>query len=156
MTLASLAPRSENPAIALPGTKSLADKSRVFSAKKKRSFSPELLARSLELAPANGKTGVSWSRSKSFGAVDLEALRAITRLDEVKRRIDSWQFGKRCVYIISGLRAAVDSFTVTDKKASEASGSVDGSGPVPAGGMMPLEVGGGSSGASGDKSSRSY
>ncbi|KLU91873.1 hypothetical protein MAPG_10822, partial [Magnaporthiopsis poae ATCC 64411] len=35
----------------------------------------------------------------------------------------------------------VDSFTVTDKKASEVSGSVGGSGPVPAGGMMP--VGGG-------------
>ncbi|KLU91872.1 hypothetical protein MAPG_10821 [Magnaporthiopsis poae ATCC 64411] len=36
-------------------------------------ISPELLARSLELAPANGKTDVSWSRSKSFGAVDLKA-----------------------------------------------------------------------------------
>lgn len=166
MTLASLGPQSENPTIALPATKTLVEKSRAFSAEKERSFGFELLAKFLELASANGKTDVSWSRNKSFSAVDHEvrtldgvftpeALRAVTRLKEVKRHIGSGQFGKRCVYIITGLRVAVDSFTVTDEKASKVSGSLGGSGPVPAGGV-PLEVGGGLSGANEDKSSRSY
>ncbi|KAK3375676.1 hypothetical protein B0T24DRAFT_698101 [Lasiosphaeria ovina] len=165
-TLASLGPHSENPTIALPATKSLVEKGRAFSAEKIRSFGFELLAKFLELASANGTADVSWSRNKSFGAVDHEvrtldgafapaALRAITRLEEVRRHIDSGRFGKRCVYIVSGLRVAVDSFTVTDERASKVSGSVGGSGPVPAG-AAPVEVGGGVSGAREDTGSRSY
>lgn len=165
-TLASLGPGSENPTIPIPEAKSLVERSRAFAAETRRSFGFELLAKFLELAAANGKTDVSWSRNKTFSAVDHEvrtldgafepeALRAITRLEEVRRHIDGGRFGKRCVYIISGLRIAVDSFTVTDEKASSVSGSVGGSGPVPAGGL-PLEVGGGLSGANEHTSNRSY
>lgn len=166
VTLASLGPQSENPTIALPETKVLVEKSRAFSDEKGRSFGFELLAKFLELASANGKTDVLWSRNKSFSAVDHEVrtldgafapstLRAITRLEEVRRHMDSGKFGKRCVYIISGLRVAVDSFTVTDEKASNVSVSAGGAGSLPTG-AVPLEVGGGLSGAREDKRNRSH
>ncbi|KAL8417660.1 hypothetical protein RB594_001349 [Gaeumannomyces avenae] len=165
-TLASLGPQSEHPTIAIPEAKSLVERGRVFSANKKRSFGFELLAKFLELASANGKTDMSWSRNKSFSAVDHEVrtldgvfapetLRAIARLDEVKRHMDSGRFGKRWVYIITGLRVAVDSFTVTDEKHFKASGSAAGSGLVPAG-RTPLGLRGELSGAREDTSDRSY
>ena len=166
MTLASLGPESDNPTITIPGPKSIVEKGRTFAAQTTRSFGFELLAKFLELAEANGKTDVSWSRNKSFSAVDHDvrtldgvftpaALRAVAGLEEVKRHIDSGRFGKRCVYIITGLRVAVDSFTVTDEKATKVSGSLGGSGPVPAGGV-PVEVGGGLSVANERTSNRSY
>ena len=81
-------------------------------------FSFKLLAKFLELATANGKTDVLWSRNKGFGAVDHEvrtldgafmpeALWAIIRLEEAKEHINSGRFGKRCMYVISGLHVAV-------------------------------------------------
>ncbi len=166
MTLASLGPKSDNPTIPIPAPNSIVEKGRAFDAKTTRSFGFELLAKFLDLASANGKTDVSWSRNKSFSAVDHDvrtldgvftpaALRAVTGLEEVKRHIDSGRFGKRCVYIITGLRVAVNSFTVTDEKATKVSGSLGGSGPVPAGGV-PVEVGGGLSGANEWTSNRSY
>ncbi len=89
------------------------------------------------------------------GVFTPAALRAVIGLEEVKRHIDSGRFGKRRVYIITGLRVAVDSFTVTDEKATKVSGSLGGSGPVPAGGV-PIEVGGALSGANERTSNRSY
>ncbi|KAK4118025.1 hypothetical protein N657DRAFT_464573 [Parathielavia appendiculata] len=166
-TLASLGPQSDNPTIPIPATTVLVEKGRAFAAETKRSFGFELLAKFLALASASGMADVSWSRNKSFSAVDHEvrtldgdafapaALRAITRLEEVRRHIEGGRFGRRCVYVITGLRVAVDPFTVTDERASKVTGSVGGSGPVPADGV-PVEAGGGLSGSNEHTSNRSY
>ncbi|KND92434.1 hypothetical protein TOPH_02943 [Tolypocladium ophioglossoides CBS 100239] len=152
VTLASLA---EHPTIALPEVSSIVEKNRSFSAEKSRSFGLELFAKCLDMASA--KTDVSWYKNKSFAAVDHEvrtyngvfapeALKAVVELLDVKRHIHSGQFGKRCVYIISGLRLARQSITITDEKGNKTAGSLGGSGPVPAG-TVPVALGGNISGS---------
>lgn len=137
-----------------------------FSAEKSRSFGFELLAKFIELASTNSKTDVSWSARKSYSAVRHEvrtldgvftpaALRAITQLDGVKDHMDSGMFGKRCAYIISGIRVALDPILVTDDKERKTAGSVGGSGPVPTG-VVPVELGGGISGSNERKENKSF
>ncbi|KAH8811299.1 hypothetical protein F5884DRAFT_749691 [Xylogone sp. PMI_703] len=66
---------------------------------------------------------------------------AITAIHEVRDHINPGIFGKSPVYIISGLRIAKSSFSVTKEAGSSFSGNICGSGP-PAG-TVPVEVGGG-------------
>jgi len=123
VTLASLGP-PDHPSIVLPPTASLIE-NRAFSADKSRSFGVELLAKVIELASANAKTDISWYRNKSFSAVDhevrtyngpfaAESLHAVTQIDAVKKHMSSGIYGKRAVYIITGLRVAKESITITD------------------------------------------
>ncbi|KLU83938.1 hypothetical protein MAPG_02987 [Magnaporthiopsis poae ATCC 64411] len=164
--LASLGPQSENPTIPLPEVKTIVENNRAFPAETSRSFGFELLAKFIELASANGKTDVSWSASKSYSAVRHEvrtldgaftpaALRAITQLDEVKEHMRSGRFGKRCAYIISGIRVALDSIAVTDNRRRKLVGSVGGSGPTPAG-AVPTELEVSISGSNESKEGRSF
>ena len=166
VTLASLGPGSKHPTIALPEVKTIIEKNRSFSTEQSRSFGFELLTKFMELASANGKADVSWYKNKAFSAVDHEvrsyngaftpeALKAVVELEEVKRHINSGRFAKRCVYIISGLRVARESFTVTDEKGKKTAASVGGSGPVPAG-TVPIEMGGSISGSREDKRTDDY
>ncbi|KAL7893739.1 hypothetical protein HDV63DRAFT_381101 [Trichoderma sp. SZMC 28014] len=148
ITLASLA---DYPTIVLPEITSIVEKNRSFSNDKDRSFGTKLFAKFLEIA--NGEIDMSRDKSKtrSFGAVDHEvrafsgafttdALKAIVALDNVKKHIDSGRFGKRYVYIISGLRVAQQSFTVTDEKGSKTAASAGASVPIPTG-AVPAAVG---------------
>ncbi|KAH6614622.1 hypothetical protein B0J18DRAFT_374141 [Chaetomium sp. MPI-SDFR-AT-0129] len=162
-TLASLA---DHPTIALPKSKSIIEKNRSFTSEKSRSFGLELFAKFLNIASANGKTDVSWYKNKSFSAVDHEvrayngafspeALKAIMRLDAVKKHIDSGRFGQRHVYIISGLRVAQQSFTVTYEQGKKTEGALGGSGSVPAG-TVPVALGGNVSGSRKDKRTDGY
>lgn len=147
ITLASLA---DCPMIDLPEIKSIVEKNRSFSNDKDRSFGTKLFAKFLEIANAKMDMSLYKSENRSFGAVDHEvrafngafttdALRAIVALDNVKRHINSGRFGKRYVYIISGLRVAQQSFTVTDEKGSKTAASVGASVPIP--GAVPDAVG---------------
>lgn len=162
----SLASLVDHPTITLPEIKSIIEKNRSFSTEKSRSFGLELFAKFLDLANANAKTDVSWYKSKSFSAVDHEVrmyngafteetLSAILALGNVKRHVDSGRFGKRCVYIISGLRVAKQSFTVTDEKEKKTATSLGGSGPAPAG-TVPFELGGNLTGSRDDMRKDGY
>lgn len=163
ITLTSLA---DHPTIGLPEVRSIVEKSRSFSAGESRSFGLKLFARFLDMASANAKTDVSWYKNGSFSAVDHEVrayngalteetLKAVLALDNVKRHIDSGRFGKRCVYIISGLRVAQQSFTVADEKGNKTAASLGGSGLVPAA-TVPVTLGGEISGSREDKRKNGY
>ncbi|KAI0515127.1 hypothetical protein F5B22DRAFT_203259 [Xylaria bambusicola] len=69
-----------------------------------------------------------------------EMVAAIANLPAVRAQIDSGMFGKRPVYIVSGLRIATSSFTVTKERGSNFSMEAEASGP-PAG-TLPVEIGG--------------
>ncbi|KAL8367022.1 hypothetical protein RB595_007613 [Gaeumannomyces hyphopodioides] len=162
-TLASLA---SHPAIVLPTAQSIVEKNRSFTVEKSRSFGLKLLASFLDFASVNGKTDLSRHKSQSFGAADHEvrayngafspeALEAIVGLDGVKKHIRSGRFGPRHVYVISGLRVARQSFTVTDEQEKKTEVDVGGSRPVPAG-TVPFQLGGNFSRSREDRRMDSY
>ncbi|GAP92589.1 hypothetical protein SAMD00023353_8600040 [Rosellinia necatrix] len=69
-----------------------------------------------------------------------EAVSAIANLPAVRAQIDSGMFGKRPVYVVSGLRIATSSFTVARERGSGFAVEAGASGP-PAG-TLPVEMGG--------------
>ncbi|KAL6902512.1 hypothetical protein GGI43DRAFT_342175 [Trichoderma evansii] len=139
VTLASL---TDHPTIALPEIQSIVEKNLSFSNEKTRSFGVKLFAKFIEIASA--KIDVSLYKNQSFSTVDhevrtysrtftSETLKAIVALDNVKQHIDSGRFGKRRVYIISGIRVAQQSFTVTNHKKRQVATSLGMSGFMPIG-----------------------
>ncbi|KAI0878594.1 hypothetical protein GGS24DRAFT_443414 [Hypoxylon argillaceum] len=149
VTLASL---TDHPTIALPEVRTIIEKNHSFSSEKNRSVGLGLFAKFLEIANVNDKVDESWYNNKSFGTVDHEVqayngaftsatLKAIVALEDVRRHIHSGRFGKRYVYIISGLRVAQQSFTVADEVGKTTEISLEGSGSITAG-TTPVEVGG--------------
>ncbi|PNP46432.1 hypothetical protein THARTR1_10754 [Trichoderma harzianum] len=139
---ATLASITSYPAIVLPETKSIVEKNVSFSAEKTRSFGLELFTKLLD---------VSWYKNKSFSAVDHEVqtyqgafapetLKAILALDNVKKHIESGRFGKRRVYIITGLRVVRQSVTITEEKGRNTASSVGASGFAPTG-IVPAILG---------------
>ncbi|KAI1742162.1 hypothetical protein F4680DRAFT_41820 [Xylaria scruposa] len=69
-----------------------------------------------------------------------EMVTAIANVPAVRAHIDSGMFGKRPAYIVSGLRIATSSFTVTKERGSNFTVEAEASGP-PAG-TLPVEIGG--------------
>ncbi|TGJ83985.1 hypothetical protein E0Z10_g4750 [Xylaria hypoxylon] len=66
-----------------------------------------------------------------------ETVTAIANIHAVRAHINSGMFGKRPFYIVSGLRIATSSFTVTKERSSNLTFESEGSGPP-----LPVEVGG--------------
>lgn len=139
-TLASLAP---HPTIApaLPPVRTLTEKNRTFTTSTSRSLGLALLADFLALASAHARTERARSCARSFSPVDHdvrfydgvfapEVLKEIVDLDAVKRHMESGgRFGgKRCVYLITGLRVATGSFTVTEERGKRTVVAVGGEG----------------------------
>ncbi|KAL5867506.1 hypothetical protein ACKVWM_011437 [Pyricularia oryzae] len=165
LALASLR-SNEHPEIVLPEIDTLHESSHVHSHSSKRSGELNALAKLADLASASTSAGLSLIKEWSLGSVDLEvqtfsnalsknALKAITRLEPVRKHINSGIFGKKPVYIISGLRVAKTSFQVMDQIRSTASMSIGASGPAPAW-VLPVEIGGGISGSCEKNRSDSY
>lgn len=165
VALASLDPNT-HPHIALPNVTTVVEPNHTHSRSSNRSIGFELFAKFLDLASASGTTDISRDKNKSFGAVDHEvrsfgralsedALRGILALPRVKRHMNGGRFGKRPVYIISGLRVARDSFQVTNAVGSAASVELAASEAIPAG-PVPLEVGGAVSGSRGNEVTDGY
>ncbi|KAL8299218.1 hypothetical protein RB594_003662 [Gaeumannomyces avenae] len=147
----------EHPEIVLPGIETLLEPGHFHSHGSKRSGGANFLAKFVDLASASANANMSRYKEWSLGKVDLEvrtfnkaisedSLKAITRLERVKRYMSSGRFGKKPVYIISGLRVAKDSFQVMDQAGSVAFMSMEASGPTPAW-TLPLELGAGISGS---------
>ncbi|ORY63911.1 uncharacterized protein BCR38DRAFT_474488 [Pseudomassariella vexata] len=155
-----------HPEIPIPEIKTQVERYHAHSERSSRSFGGELFARFPSLASAEVRADVSRSTNRMFGNADHEvrtfasgfrpeSLKAITALPAVKKHILSGRFGKRPVYIISGLRVARDAFTVTDDLESSMSMEIGASGMVPAG-MVPVEAGGGVRWAVGRENGNSY
>jgi hypothetical protein len=131
-----------------------------------RSVSLSIWTKFLEVATASAKTEAGRKNFESYGIVDHEirsfvdpftrsTATAITTLPDVKKHIDTGIFGKKSVYIVTGLRIAKKSFTVKKEVAGNLSREISGSGPH-AGITVPVGVGAGLSGSSERKVTDSY
>ncbi|KAH7305785.1 hypothetical protein B0I35DRAFT_454084 [Stachybotrys elegans] len=150
----ALASLDETPHIPLPEVTTITETGHAHSAGSGRSAGAGVFAKFIDLASASGSADVSSYKNREFGAVDHEvrlfsralgpeALRDIVQLDAIKEFINGGPFGrfrKRPVYLVSGLRVAKDSFSVTDTTGSAASLAAEASASVVA---APLEAGGG-------------
>lgn len=163
---ATLAALKDHPDIAQPETKTLSEKNRGHSSSRSRSAGVDFLAKIMDLASASAKADLSWYKNKSFSSTDHEvrvysgsfapaALRAIVGLESVRRHMEGGRWGKRCVYVITGLRVTPQSFTVTDERGKSLEASAGGSGPAPAG-AAPVELGGNLTGSRGDNKTDGY
>jgi hypothetical protein len=103
------------------------------------------------VASASAEINVGSSASFSYGAVDheihsfVEPLTAetalkIATLPIVQQHMASGVFGKRAVYMVSGVRIAKTSFTVKKETGTNHTIDLSGSGP-PISGLVPLELG---------------
>lgn len=147
---------SEQPKIDLPEIDILQKRSHIYFQSFNRFANISIFAKFVDLVSATTSAGLLCNKEWLFGSVDLEiqtfgkaisrdVLKAITRLEPVKKHINSGIFGKKPVYIITGLRVAKSSFQITDQTKSSATISLGASGPAPAW-VLPLEIGGGISG----------
>ncbi|CAM1506237.1 Fc.00g058780.m01.CDS01 [Cosmosporella sp. VM-42] len=154
LALASLC-SSETPAIPLPEVTTLTEKGHAHSGGSSRSAGVNLFAKILDLASASGRADISRSLDRSFGtvghevrslagALSPEALRSIIQLEAINKFINGGpfdRFRKRPIYLISGLRVAKDSFTVTNTTGSAKSAAADAEvSAVALGAPVPLEV----------------
>lgn len=170
LVLASLGPE-ETPTIKLPDVNIITEPGHTHSTGSSRSASANVFAKFIELASISGSTDISRYQDRSFSEVDHqvrlfsraptpETLRAILQLESVKEYVNGGRFGrfkKRPVYMISGLRVAKDSFSVTEGQGS--STSVAGEASVSAaalGAPLPLEIGAGASTTGEKYESHSY
>jgi hypothetical protein len=137
-------------AIALPATKTIVEPNRAFNRSKWRSDSVGLWAKFEGLASASASADVGKSRSMDYSKTDHEirffadplmpeTVSAIANLPAVRAQIDSGMFGKRAVYIVTGLRIATSSFTVAKEDLSNFTVEAEGSGPPS--GTVPVDVG---------------
>lgn len=105
-----------------------------------RSVSLNILMKFFEVATASAKAEASLKTFESYGIVDHEirffvdpftpsTATAITTLPDVKKHIDKGIFGKKPVYIVTGLRIAKRSFKVKKEIEGNLSGEISGSGP---------------------------
>ncbi|KAF3056076.1 hypothetical protein CFAM422_012934 [Trichoderma lentiforme] len=150
-SLASLSSAS-HPEIILPKINTFTESDHLHSQSKTKSLTTQVFLKLISLALQVGNMNVSRSTKTTYGSVDLETrvfgsgirgdtLKAIVNLAQVKKHIDSGMFGKRPIYIVSGLRIAKDSFQVTRESGSANSTSV-GASTAPVTG--PLSLSGGS------------
>ncbi|KAL7946666.1 hypothetical protein V8C42DRAFT_318487 [Trichoderma barbatum] len=120
---------ASHPNIVLPKINTFTECDHSHSHTKKESLTAQVFLRLVNLAVQVGNVNASRFTKTTYSKVDLEtrvfgggmtedALRAIVGLPQVKKHIDSGMFGKRPVYIISGLRIAKDSFQVTSESES--------------------------------------
>jgi hypothetical protein len=138
-------------AIALPAVKTIVERNRAFNRSKLRSDSVGLWAKFEGLASASASTEAGKSRTTDYSKTDHEirsfvdplmpdTVSATANLPAVQKQINSGVFGKRAVYVVTGLRIATSSFTVTEEDSSNFSVQAEGSGPPS--GTIPAEVGG--------------
>jgi hypothetical protein len=138
-------------AITLPKTSILTETNHVHAKSQARSSGFGSWMQFAAMASSSVNTNVGSNASLSYGAVDheirsfaepltAETASKIATLPVVQQHMDSGMFGKRNVYVISGVRIAKTSFAVTKEKGTNYAVDLSGSGP-PISGSMPLEIG---------------
>ncbi|KAF7503912.1 hypothetical protein GJ744_002993 [Endocarpon pusillum] len=136
--------------IALPATQTLVERNHGHHQSRSRFDSLSLWARFEGLASASTNTEVGAKNSIDYGQTDHEIrsfaepllpdkVTAIANIPTVRKHIHSGMFGKRSVYVVSGLRIATSSFTVTKSESSNFTVGAEASGPPS--GTTPVEVG---------------
>lgn len=139
-------------ALALPPIKTIIEPDHAHYRSTTRSGSLAIWSKFEGLASALVGTDAGKSRSIDYSQTDHEirsfvdplspeTTAAIAKLPSVHEHITSGLFGRRYVYVVTGLRIATSSFTVTVQNETNYGVSVEGSGPALA--VAPLEVGAG-------------
>ncbi|KAI2616650.1 hypothetical protein GGS26DRAFT_441555 [Hypomontagnella submonticulosa] len=140
---------SEVPELGLPPVQTLIEAGHNHTRSTNSSIGGEIKASISELASLGTNLNLQGRNVIQYGTVSHEVrsfsrslskatLELITAQPAVRRHIDSGLFGKRPVYVISGLRIAVDSMGVTKEKSYTRGGGANASGPVTA---APVELG---------------
>ncbi|RYN67296.1 hypothetical protein AA0117_g11634 [Alternaria alternata] len=139
-----------DPKINLPPVEILLEQNHTHSRNLSGSVGGEIWAKFLDLASASMRLELEKRNKLEYGAADHdvhqfkrsltpESLKAIVSQPAVRQYIDSGAFGKRPVYIVSGLRIVKTAMMVTVDKNYTRGGGLKGSGP-PAG-TVPVEAG---------------
>jgi hypothetical protein len=137
--------------IALPATQTLVEPNHTHHQSKSRSDSLSIWAKFQGIASASINTDIGKLHSIDYSKTHHEIrafkdpllpdkVTAIANIPAVRKHIHSGMFGKRPVYVVSGLRIATSSFTVTEKESSNLTIGAEASGPPS--GTTPGEVGG--------------
>ncbi|PLB39765.1 uncharacterized protein BDW47DRAFT_124101 [Aspergillus candidus] len=137
------------PSICLPSTQVLVEPNHGHIDSGSTSVGGKLWANFVQLASASISLDLEWRKSVEYGAVDHEvhvfnreftndALSAIVAQPDVKSFIDSGLWGKRRIYIVSGLRITTTSMKVMTGRGTARGVGVGGSAPI---GGLPVEVG---------------
>ncbi|KAL2670051.1 hypothetical protein Neosp_014932 [[Neocosmospora] mangrovei] len=146
-------PRTD-PSLQLPEIQIITEKNHSHSNEVSRKGGVSLFAKFVEFASGSVSYEASRRNLLQYGTVDHEVrsllapfskdfLQSIISLDAVKEHIDSGLYGKRPIYLVSGLRVTNESFTVTKEKGTGNQAEISASGPT---GSVPVEVGGSLSG----------
>ncbi|KAH6608810.1 hypothetical protein Trco_002156 [Trichoderma cornu-damae] len=128
LSLASLSPVS-HPEIILPKVGAVTEADHSHSRSRSASVAAAVFLKLVGLALEAGNVHASRFTNTTYGNVQIEtrtfnggfredSIKAIVGLAQVKKYIDSGTFGKRPIYIVSGLRIAKDSFQVTTESRS--------------------------------------
>lgn len=142
---------SDTEGIKLPATRTHVEPNHAHSQSKERSNSLSLWAKFESIASASTNTDIAKKYSIDYSKTDHEIrsfadpilpekVAKIANIPTVRKYIDSGRFGKRHVYVVSGLRIATSSFTVTKKESSNFTDETEGFGPPS--GTTPGKVGG--------------
>ncbi|TDZ33082.1 hypothetical protein C8035_v006262 [Colletotrichum spinosum] len=137
--------------LALPKVETLIERNHTHSKSADRSVGFEIFAKFVEIASASSNVSINRRQALEYSTVDHEirsfastisrdTLETVTNLPQVRNYINRGMFGKRPVYMITGHRVALSSFTVTKEDGSGISLALSGSGPT---GTTPVEAGGG-------------
>ncbi|KAB8213017.1 hypothetical protein BDV33DRAFT_210611 [Aspergillus novoparasiticus] len=139
-----------NPALNLPPVQVLHEQNHVHSRNISSSVSVKIWAKFLDLVSPSVRLELASRKMLEYGATDhevhqfkksftSETLTAIISQPAVRQYINSGLYGKRPIYIISGLRVAKTGMAVAVEKGYTRGGGVEGSGPLA--GTVPVEVG---------------
>ncbi|KAH8744319.1 hypothetical protein F5883DRAFT_590311 [Diaporthe sp. PMI_573] len=150
-TLVLTALSSPDSGITLPKTSILTEPKHAHDKSHAQSNGFSIWAQFFAAASARGKTAVGRSASLSYGVVDheircfaepltAETALKIATLPVIQQRMASGLFGKRSVYVVSGVRIAKTSFTVKKETGANHMVELSGSGPAIAGPVL-LELG---------------
>lgn len=154
---ANLEAATSSPDLLLPEVETKVESGHLHSRTSRSELSTNSGAHIGELAAFSAKANSTRSKGHSFSAVDHEirsfrygippeTLKAITEMENVSRYISSGVLGnlvKKPVYIISGLRIAMQPLKVTDEKHHGLSFKLQGSAPATV--PIPIQAGGGTS-----------
>ncbi|KAK2744438.1 hypothetical protein FQN55_006765 [Onygenales sp. PD_40] len=160
-------PDTASPSIPLPKKEILTERNHTHTREDTRSFEGNIFARFISIASALARVDSRSSILQQYGNADHdvcffateptdEAIAAIMELPKVSQYVNSGMFGRRAVYIISGIRVTRASFSVVVKSAANRGTGFTGSGSGPVGGGAHIGLGGGVSRNSGNAVIDSY
>jgi hypothetical protein len=137
--------------VSLPNVTKIIEKNHAYDRNQSRSNGFDVWSKFEGFASASVSTDLGRDTSVNYSQADHEirsfsdplmpdTVAAIANIPAVRSQIDSGIFGKRAVYVVTGLRIATTSFKVMKSTGSNSAIEVGGSGPLAT--MVPAEIGG--------------